>query len=245
MSLCLSIRQSRLNDRIEVQELTTDTVFRLPVNVIYCSVCCGCRDLEGISVRIFDIVLGSDCFLDIVLSDIKSSVLISLLFGIFREFTDNHLTFLVLIDGELGTGEELILVVYLMDIDCACLVAELEFLNADLEISCCRILASDSECFTSVLSCERAVRLYKEVSGRSLYLDDKVSVAEFLAAIVEVEHAVGLVNTLRCFGHDAFLKFTVINELVLVGIDPGFCLLIVLIPNTVVVGVNKYCKLST
>ena len=77
-----------------------------------------------------------------------------------------------------------------MDIDRTGLVTELEFLNADLEISCCRIFSTNCESFTSVFSCEGAVRLNKEVTGRSLYLDDKVSVAKFLAAIVEMENAV-------------------------------------------------------
>ena len=135
VSLCLRICQCSFNDRIEVKELATDTVLRLPVNIVDCSVCCGCRDLEGIRVWIFDIVLRSYCFLDIVLADTKSSVLISLLLGIFYELTDNNRAILILVDGELSTGEELILVVDFVDIDRTGLVTELEFLNADLEIS--------------------------------------------------------------------------------------------------------------
>ena len=51
-------------------------------------------------------------------------------------------------------------------------------------------------------------------------------------------------NTFGCFNHDAFLKFTVVNELVLIVIAPDLSLLVCLIPNTVVVRINKYCKLS-
>ena len=145
VSLCIRIGKSCLNDRVEVQELTTDAVLRLPVDVIDCCVNSGCRDLEGIRVGIFDIVLGSYCFLDIVLADTKSSVLISLILFVFYELTDDLRAILILIDSELSTGEELILVVDLVDIDRACLVFELEFLYADLEINSCRILSADRE----------------------------------------------------------------------------------------------------
>ena len=103
VSLCLRIGKSRLNDRIEVQELTTDTILRLPVNVIDCCISCGCSDLEVIRVRIFDIVLGSYCFLKIVLSDTKTSVLISLFLGILNELADDYRAILILIDSELST----------------------------------------------------------------------------------------------------------------------------------------------
>ena len=128
MSLCLRISQSCLNDRIEVQEVTANTELRLPVNVVDCSMNCLCRDLERIRIRIFDIVLGSYCFLDIVLADTKAAVLIYLILCVFYEFTDHYRTILILIDDELGTGEELTLVIDLADIYRAGLVTELEFL---------------------------------------------------------------------------------------------------------------------
>ena len=60
-----------------------------------------------------------------------------------------------------------------------------------------------------------------------------------------MEIAVTCVDTLGCLRDNAILELAVVDHIVLVVIRPDLSLLVVLIPLAVIVGVDKYCKLST